>query len=143
MQVRGWVARSDTRVGWRGILGMRANRTICIVLGFTAASAFVGCNSIIGLHQFEISQTRAAGGAGGAGGSPGGPEGGGTAGNTPRGGTAAHAAGCQPNRRCPDPATAAALALFQEAGPPDGSDGGPPGIVPAMCVQSIGKCVEL
>src|SRR5205823_5474441 len=28
-------------------------------------------------------------------------------------------------------------------GPPDGSDAGPPTTVPAMCVQSVGKCAEL
>jgi ABC-type branched-subunit amino acid transport system substrate-binding protein len=143
MQVRGWVARSDTRVGWRGILGMRANRTICIVLGFTGASAFVGCNSIIGLDQFEISQTGGAGGRGGTAGTGGASGGGGTGGNNFDGGTDARVAECQTNQECTDRATAAAMALFQEAGPPDGSDGGPPGIVPAMCVQSIGKCVEL
>jgi len=120
---------------------MRANRTICIVLGFMGASTFVGCNSIIGLDQFSISQTSSAGGAGGT---TVGTGGGGTGGNARDGGTdEPRVVECHTNQECTDRATAAALTLFEEAGPPDGSDGGPPGIVPAMCVQSIGKCVEL
>src|SRR5262245_42649209 len=58
------MARSEPDMVWRGILGMRAKRTIVVVLiGFTAASAsFVGCNSLVGLDQFSISQSGGSGG---------------------------------------------------------------------------------
>src|SRR5437763_1338359 len=53
MPARRRVGALGLSIGWRGILGMRAKRTICL-MGLIAASGFVGCNSIIGLDQFSI-----------------------------------------------------------------------------------------
>src|SRR5262249_52895185 len=136
---------TEPDIGWRGILGMRLKHTIGVVLtGLTAAAAFGGCNSLVGLDQFSITQ-----GSGGSAGSSNPTTSGGTAGENPGtggmggqvwdGGDEPIVRECMTNKECTDRATAAAL----EAGAPDGSDGGPPGTVPAMCIQSIGKCVEL
>jgi branched-chain amino acid transport system substrate-binding protein len=111
-----------------------------------AASALVGCNSLVGLDQFTIS----GGAAGtststtsGAGGSISGT--GGAGGQDMDAGDAEEprVVDCHTNQECTDRATAAAAARYEDAGPADGSDAGPPGTVPAMCVQSIGECVEL
>jgi ABC-type branched-subunit amino acid transport system substrate-binding protein len=127
-----------------------------VIVGLVSAGCIVGCNSIIGLDQFSISEsTGQAGGA--AGNAATGTAGnGGTAGTGGAGGSGGsdldassdaseepRVVECRTNRECTDRATLAAMTQFAEAGPPDGSDGGPPGTVPAMCVQSIGKCVEL
>jgi branched-chain amino acid transport system substrate-binding protein len=115
-----------------------------------AASALVGCNSLVGLDQFTITQTGSGGAAGsststtsGSGGSISGT--GGTGGGDMDAGDAEEprVVECHTNQECTDRATAAATARYEDAGPPDGSDAGPPSTVPAMCVQSIGKCVEL
>src|SRR5438477_11617984 len=104
---------------------MRAKRTVVVVFtGLIGASAFVGCNSLVGLDQFSITGTQTGGSAGAStssstGGTAGTP---GTGGST--GGTQDMDASdadepivreCMTNRQCTERATAAAL----EAGTPD------------------------
>ena len=138
---------------------MRAKRTIGVVLtGFTAASAFVGCNSLVGLDQFSIGQAGGAqtgspsstgGGSpstGGGGSGTGGDNTGGMGGGELDGGGDAieelPPPECLTNVECTERATKAAADCVRIRGPADGSDGGPPGIVPAMCRSFIGKCVQ-
>jgi ABC-type branched-subunit amino acid transport system substrate-binding protein len=131
---------------------MRAKRTIGVVLtGFTVASAFVGCNSLVGLDQFSITQAGSGGAAGdgtpstssgGMSGSNGTSGSGGTGGEMDAG-EEPRVVECHTNAECTDRATRAAQARFDDAGPPDGSDAGRPEVVPAMCIQSVGKCAEL
>jgi branched-chain amino acid transport system substrate-binding protein len=132
---------------------MRVKRTNGVVLtGLIAASAFVGCNSLIGLDQFSIGQTGGGGAAGVTTSTSGGGDmttttGGGAGGQDIDAGSDAtdepFVPDCHTNKECTDRATAAAQARYDDAGPADGSDAGRPTTVPAMCVQSIGKCVEL
>jgi len=137
---------------------MQAARTSCLVclrsvflVGFIVATGIAGCNSIIGLDQFSI-----AGGAGGsvAAGSAGdkGVTGTGGLGGSAGAGGLPNDAGEEPrvvdchfNKECTDRATAAAVARAAEGGSDGASEGGggPVGVVPAVCVQPEGKCVEL
>jgi ABC-type branched-subunit amino acid transport system substrate-binding protein len=130
---------------------MRAKRTIVVVFtGLIGASAFVGCNSLVGLDQFSITGTQTGGSAGMSTSSTGGTAGtGGGTGGTTQDMDASDAdepfvPECRTNAECTARATTAAQDRYDEAGgPPDGSDAGRPTIVPAMCIQSVGKCGEL
>src|SRR2546423_1584715 len=146
---------ASSGISARGILGMDAERTSCLVClsfwilrvaSFAGMSGLIGCNSIIGLDQFSI-----AGGAGGsastgtASGGGAGDMGSGTGGlgGSDMGGSPndagfdapqeARVIDCHTNRECTDRATAAALSRAAEAG--SDADAGPVGTVPAICLQ--------
>src|SRR5437773_11275857 len=107
---------------------MRAKRTNRVIFTrLMAASALVGCNSLVGLDQFSISQTASGGAAGTSSptSSSTGGMGGTSTGSGGSGGDQSDAGGdameeprvveCHTNQECTERATAAAMARYNDA----------------------------